>query len=201
MELRKIVLSQIEQFLISKYLSISSVCFFLQSIRVLIEIDQKRSKYEITSHYCNWILHKELDRSNSQSIIKEIAQSFESFSSKNDLIEKISLAISIQKLVLEIKEILWLKVVNKNSVNEIDNDEYWKSFVIIVLNQITFRPLKLKEIITIDNLKFSMYGIRIVPVKEKLCLELLSKELEEKEKRIIIDIALFTNQNTTHNPL
>lgn len=193
MELRKIVLIQIEQFLIDKNLSISDVCFFMQSIRLLIEIDKKCSKYEITNHYCNWILHKELDRSNSQFIINKIAQSFESFTSKNDLIKKISLAISIQKLVLEIKEILWLNIKNKNSVNNIDYDEYWINLASIIINQIKFRPLKLKNIISVDILNCSLYGIQIVPVKEKLCLELLSKELEEKEKRFIIDIALFKN--------
>lgn len=80
----------------------------MQSVRVLLEIDNSKNKYKITNLYCNWLLHKELDNSNLPPIIiQNIAYSFNSFSSKIDLIKQISEAISLKTLIIELKEILW----------------------------------------------------------------------------------------------
>ena len=89
-QLRQNIIEQIEYCLDKDHLSISNVCYFMQSIRILIEIDNCQSKYKITNHYCNWILHKELDRSNSPLIIQDVANSFKKFTSKNDFIKKLT---------------------------------------------------------------------------------------------------------------
>jgi len=192
LQLRKKIIEQIEQCLDRDYLSISNVSYFMQSIRILIEIDNSQTQYKITSHYCNWLLHKELDRAISPVIIKDIAESFKEYESKNDLIKKINSAISLKKLVEELKEILWINVDKKVLVSKIDHDEYWIKIIQLILNQIEFRPLKLKKKhIKIDGFEFTINGIQIVPLKNKYNVELLSKELIEKEKRLIIDIALF----------
>ncbi len=192
--LRFNILEQIEQFLDSENLSIASVCHFMQSIRVLMEIDKdhSNSKYLTTYHYCNWLLHKELDRSSSPKIINEIANSFQNFTTKNDLINKINEALSLKRLIEELKEILWVKISTKIKVSKIDFEEYWLKFLQVILNQILFRPLKLKkENINLDDFQFSIYGLQIVVEKKHYCIELLSKELEMKNKRMVIDIALF----------
>lgn len=192
MTLRENILTQIEQFIASEYLSISNVCFFMQSIRILLEIDQCKLKYKFTSHYCNWLLHKELDQSSSTLIIKEIAASFNDFSSKNDLIKKITEALSVKNLVEELKEILWTKIENKVLVSKMDFEEYWLNFITVLLNQIVLRPLKLKQTrIQIEKFDFTIYGVQLIHEKEKICVEILSKELEQKDKRIISDFAFF----------
>ncbi|WP_415060519.1 hypothetical protein [Flavobacterium sp.] len=194
MQLRNSLIEQIEQFLDDRILSIASVCFFMQSIRILLEIDQSSAKYKITSHYCNWLLHKELKRSNSPQIIQEIADSFETYISKNDLIKGISDAISLKKLIIELQEILWINVRNKKIVSQMDFEEYWLGFLQIILNQLKYRPLKLKaNNINLDGLQFSIYGLQIV-VGEHYNIELLSKELELKNKRFLVDIALFPEE-------
>lgn len=199
LKLRENILEQIEQSIDRDYLSISNVCYFMQSIRILIEIDQSQSKYKITSHYCNWLLHKELNRAISPTIIQNIADSFQKFNSKNDLIKKINYAISLKKLIEELKEILWINLNNKVIISKIDYDEYWIKFIQLILSQILYRPIKLREKhINVDGFEFSIYGLQIVSSKDKYNLELLSKELEDKGKRIIIEIALFRTPYKKH---
>src|SRR5690554_3791303 len=161
----------------------------MQSVRVLLEIDDSKNKYKITNLYCNWLLHKELDNSNLPPIIiQNIADSFKSFSSKNDLIKQISEAISLKTLITELKEILWVKMTDKVVVSKMDYEEYWINFIRILLSQLLFRPIKLKKKqIILDGFQFSIYGFQIVPLKDNYNIELLSEELEEKKKRFIID--------------
>ena len=201
MELRNKTLEQIEQFLASEYLSIANVCFFMQSIRLLLEIDSSKSKFKITNHYCNWLLHKDLNRSNSPVIVREIAESFQKSTTKNDLIKKVNDAISIKKLVVELKEILWTSLPNKVSLSRTDHEDYWLSFLQIILSQLLFRPIKLENDISLKDFQFSIYGLQIVADNEHYNVELLSKELDRKNKRFIIDIALFRDliENTTYN--
>lgn len=199
MELRQKVLEQIEQFIVCDHISIANVCFFMQSVRVLIEIDGSKSKYEFTNLYCNWILHKELDQGNTPSkIIQEIANSFENINSKNDLIKKINNSISLRKLIVELKEILWINISDKVKVSRTDYEDYWLKFIQILLSQILFRPIKLKKKnIDLNDFQFSIYGLQLVSEKEHYNIELLSEELESKNKRFIIDIALFREYEST----
>src|SRR5690606_32500433 len=118
--------------------------------------------------YCNWILHKELDRGNNPSdIIEEIAFAFQNFRSKNDLIKKINDAISLKKLVTELKEILWTNVSDKVKVSRMDYEDYWINFIQILLSQLLFRPIKLKtNSIDLNDFQFTIYGLQIVTEKE-----------------------------------
>lgn len=196
MVLRQNVLKQIEQFISTEYLSIANVCFFMQSIRILLEIDDSKSKYKITSHYCNWMLHKELDRSSSPLIIKEITRAFNCFTSERDLTEKVTNALSVQKLVQELKEILWVNVENKILVSKMDFESYWLNFITILLNQIVYRPLKLNnKNILLDNRKFSVYGIQLINKNEAVWIEILSTELNMKDTKMMIKVVLFRRQN------
>ena len=195
MNLRKNIIKQIEQSLVREKISIPNVCYIMQSIRILIEIDDSKSKYPVTTLYCNWLVHKELDRTNlPPTIIQNIANSFQTFHSKNDLIKKINEAISLKKLIIEIKEILWKNISNKLIVSKIDYDEYWIKYIQLILSQVLFRPIKLKEDkteILVDGFNLSIYGLQIVPLNNNYNIELLSKKLMENKKQLIIDIALF----------
>jgi|GEM_PF-4817397 len=191
-QLRAKTIHQIEQFLNSENFSIATVCFFMQSIRLLLEIDKTKSKYPITEHYCNWLLHKELNRKKSPLIVKQIAKSFQEYNSKKELIFKINEAIELKKLINELKNILWTTIPDKTKISRIDFEDYWLKFIRVILGQILFRPVKLeKENINLGGLEISIYGFQIVAEKDKYNVELLSKELERKNKRFIIDIALF----------
>ena len=195
MNLRKNIIEQMEQSLVWEKISIPNVCYIMQSIRILIEIDDCKSKYPITTLYCNWLLHKELDRTNLPStIIQNIANSFQNFHSKNDLIKKINEAISLKKLIVEIKEILWKNINNKVIVSKIDFEEYWIKYIQLILSQVLFRPIKLKEDkteILVEGFNLTIYGLQIVPLNDNYNIELLSKKLMENKKQLIIDIALF----------
>ena len=192
MVLRINLINQIEEFLRSRNLSLANVCLLMQSIRVLLEVDQNSNKYPVTKHYCNWLLHKELDKSNSPLIIQEIADSFQLYSSKNNLIKRINDAVSMKKLITELKTILWTNMPDKKIVSQMDFEEYWIKFLQITLSQIRYRPLKLKSAnVHLDGFDFSIYGIQIVTEKDHFDIELLSKELELKGKRILISMALF----------
>jgi len=173
--------------------------FFYAVCKSINRIDGNKSKYKITNLYCNWILHKELDQGNTPSeIIQEIANSFENFNSKNDLIKKINNSISLKKLIVELKEILWINVPDKVKVSRMDFEDYWLKFIQILLSQLLFRPIKLKKKnIDLNDFKFSIYGLQLVSEKRHYNIELLSKELESKNKRFIIDIALFREYEST----
>lgn len=192
LQLRQVILSQIEQTLKKERLSIADVCYFMQSVRLLIEIDGTKTKYKTTNHYCNWLLHKELNRSNSPVIIQEVVNSFQCFTSENDLIKRINQAISLKNLITELKEILWLNMSDKVTVSKTDYEEFWLSFIHKLLTQLLFRPLKVnKQDINLGIINLSVYGIQIADFKNDFKIELLSKELEKKDKRFLIEIALF----------
>ena len=78
MELRKKTLKDIESFFEKKSSSIESICFFMQKLRLLLEIDNSKSNYKILNHYCNWLFHKNIDR-NTSEIINNIGAGFETF--------------------------------------------------------------------------------------------------------------------------
>jgi len=190
--LRSKIISEIEQFLVKENFSVEAVCFFMQSIRVLLEIDNTKENYPITEHYCNWLLHKELDRKRSPKIIQEIALSFKESNSKIEIINKVGKAIELQKLISELQDILWKNIADKMKVRNFDFESNWLKFIQVIFNQIIFRPIKLKKShIDISGFDITIYGFQIVIEKGKYCMELLSNELNKKDRRIIIDIAIF----------
>src|SRR5690606_21807220 len=129
---------------------------------------------------------------NSPQIIKEISEAFENYVSKHDLIKKINEAVSIKKLVTELKEILWTNIPDRKVVSLVDYDGYWMRFIKLILNQIMFRPLEVKkEHFALEGIEISIYGIQIAVYEENYSIELLSQELESKSKRILISIVLF----------
>lgn len=161
-----------KQTLKKERLSIADVCYFMQSVRLLIEIDGTKTKYKTTNHYCNWLLHKELNSSNSPVIIQEVVNSFHYFTSEIDLIKRINQAISLKNLITELKEILWLNMSDKVTVSKIE--EFWLSFIHKLLTQLLFRPLKVyKQDINLGIIDLSVYGIQIADFKNDFKIELL----------------------------
>ena len=195
MELRAKILDHIESFFEKQSSSIESVSFFLQNIRLLLEIDNLKENYKIVNHYCNWIFHKDLDKGLSSSIIKEIVNSFENAQSKNDCIKRINLALSVKKLILEFKELLNKNIGFKHD-GFIENDGFWIKFITILCNEIKFRPILFtlkhkKQDQEISCFDFSIYGIQLNHNKNKIVIEVLSTELENQNKKFYIDFTIF----------
>jgi hypothetical protein len=199
-ELKDKTLKDIEGFFEKKSSSIESICFFMQKIRLLLEIDNTKEKYKILNHYCNWLFHKNLDRGISPFIIEEISASFENAKSNNDCIKKISNALSVKKLVVELKETLYKNIGFKYDYI-FEHDEFWINFITIVLNELKSRPLLLNERKLIKNKQiegfgfdFSVYGIQLTHQKSKIVIEILSEELDNQKKHIYIDFALYNEK-------
>lgn len=181
MELKDKTLKDIEGFFEKKSYSIESICFFMQKIRLLLEIVNTKEKHKIINHYCNWLFHKNLGRGISPFIIEEISASFENAKSNNDCIKKISNALSVKKLVIELKETLYKNIGFKYDYI-FEHDEFWINFIIIVLNELKSRPLLLNERKLIKNKQiegfgfdFSVYGIQLTHQKSKIVIEILSE--------------------------
>lgn len=198
MELREKTLKDIEGFFEKKSSSIESICFFMQKLRLLLEIDNSKSDYKILNHYCNWLFHKNIDR-NISEIINNISAGFENFDSKFDLINKISSSISVKELIVQIKEILYKNKIGFRYDEFIENDDFWISFIQNIFNELANRPVLLKKNRIVKSNKienididFSIYGIQLVGIKNKICIEILSKELEKKKKNLYIGF-IITN--------
>ena len=197
MELKEKTLKDIERFFEKKSSSIESICFFMQKIRLLLEIDNTKNSYKVLNHYCNWLLHKNLDKGISPDIIEEIGASFEKAKSKNDFIKIINEALSLKKLIVELKEVLYKSIGFKYD-NFIENDDFWINFIAIFSNEIKLRPIYLikKQVIICKEIKgfkfdFSIYGLQLNDNKDKIVIEVLSKELENQNKKFYIDFAIF----------
>jgi hypothetical protein len=197
MELKEKTLKDIEGFFEKKSSSIESICFFMQKIRLLLEIDNTKGNYKVLNHYSNWLLHKNLDKGISLDIIEEIGASFENANSKNNFIKIINEALSVKKLIVELKEVLYKSIGFKYD-NFIENDDFWINFIAIVINEIKLRPIyltKKQEIISKEikgfESNFSIYGLQLNDNKDKIVIEILSKELEHQNKKIYIDFAIF----------
>ena len=196
MELREKTLKDIESFFEKKSASIESICFFMQKLRLLLEIDNSKRNYKILNHYCNWLFHKNIDR-NTSEIINNIGASFENFDSKFDLINKISTSISVKELIVQIKEILYKTQTGFKYDSFIENDDFWISFIQNIFHELANRPILLEKNIKVKAKKienfdvdFSINGIQLVSIKNKICIEILSNELETKNKNLYIDFII-----------
>lgn len=194
MELREKTLKDIESFFEKKSASIESICFFMQKLRLLLEIDNSKKNYKILNHYCNWLFHKNIDRDTSE-IIDNIGASFENFESKFDLINKISTSISVKELIVQIKEILYKTQIGFKYDSFIENDDFWISFIQNIFHELANRPILLEKKINVKKIEnfdvdFSINGIQLVSIKNKICIEILSNELETKNKNLYIDFII-----------
>ena len=126
-------------------------------------------------------------------IVENISNSFENINSKNDLINKISNCLSIKDLVIQLKEIIYLNIGFKYD-NIIENDDFWIKFVEILLNEISYRPVLIKnksiEIVSFQT-SFSIYAIQFVQISDKIVVEVLSKELNDKQKNLYFDFIIM----------
>lgn len=192
MDLREKTLKDIEGFFEKKSSSIENICFFMQKLRLLLEIDNSKSKYKILNHYCNWLFHKHLDR-NTSEIINNIGNCFENFNSEFDLLNKVNSSISVEQLVIEIKEILYKNKIGFEYDNFIENNDFWKAFIQNIFFELRNRPVLLEKNKNVKDKKienfevdFSIYGIQIVSINNEVAIEILSKELEIMDKNLYL---------------
>ena len=185
----------IEEFLKNPVFKIEYVSFFLINIRVLIESKKLKQKYPHINLYCNWLLHSELDREIVPTLVEDISKSFQNFSTENELNIRITEILSIKEFVIQLKDLLWKAIINEEIDYQynIDDDDFWFSFVSILLTYITDRPLLLKNqkvFKLVENLDVTIYGIQLKSYQNKIMVEILSKELQDNDKYLYIELGL-----------
>jgi len=187
----------IETFFEKKTISPESVSYFMFKIRLLLEINNQKGRYKILNHYCNWLLHKNLDKGISPEIIKEISSLFTKNITKNEFVIEINEILSIKKLIVELKEMLYINIGFKHQYT-FENDQFWINFLIIFLKEIKLKPLLLikNRLISNERIKdidfdFSIFGIQLTDNDDKIVIEILSKEFISENSRIYIEFAIF----------
>ena len=200
MELKQKTLNDIESFFDKNSLSIENISFFMIKVRLLLEMEDQKNRYKILNHYCNWFLHKSLDRGLSPVIINEISSLFSKRLKKNDFVVGINEILSIKKLVVELKEVLYLNICFKYQYT-FENDQFWIIFFKIFLIELKQKPLLLMkksvvehQVIEEIDFSFSVFGIQLTDYKDKIFVEILSKEFEAKNKHFYIEFAIFKHE-------
>lgn len=196
MTLRKITLDRIEEYLNAETLSIAKVCYFMQQIRILFEIDQDWKKYPIARLYCDWLLHSELNRNNTGfEIVEKLADIFSTIRDSNQLIKEVSKSISIQELITQLRDILWSKIEDKNKLAKYDFEDQWLDFIRLLLNQLLFRPIRTKNKnyhLFTDKIQFT--GLQIISYNNFYNIEILSDKLTQEDKRLLFKLTLWRDQ-------
>ncbi len=182
------ILNDLDNFFKLGHMSRQSVTFFIVQIRLLLEVTNSKNKFKLVNFYCNWFLHKNLNKSKVPEIVKRIANSFDTSNSKNELIFNLNQSISSRLFIIELKELL---LENKITNSNIGDDEYMFNILEIILNEIKNRPLLLEnKNIVIDAFEFSVFGIMLTNHNDKIVMEILSKELKKRNKRMLFDFVI-----------
>ena len=144
-----------------------SECVDLISLtRNLMERYHLQGKYNLLNFYCNWVLHIELSKlSHCFSILEGMVSAIAEYSTIGDdgsLKEKISTAISIDKLKEEFKMLFIEKTL---PIYLFDNNSNWRIFLIFLIERI-----KDKEITFPENIKKvkkkEIYNSTMAKIKE-----------------------------------
>ncbi|MBN2869198.1 MAG: hypothetical protein JXK08_11025 [Flavobacteriaceae bacterium] len=191
MKLKDKIIENIDKSLDSKSLSRLDVFYFLQQIRLLIEIDSLSKKYPLICFYCNWQVHKSISKNPIRNnIINDIIDAFENINSHYDFVKKVNQSLSVKDFITQLKEILYKYSFADKHSSLIENDEFWKNFITIMLNEIVLRPVRLSSKgITIKdfNQSFSISGFQLINHNNKIVIEILSQEL--KDKKLLFELA------------
>lgn len=195
MELRNKIVKRIEKVFASGYLTVANVSYLMNQLRLLIELNSDKDRYPTTNHYCNWLNHIELDRRKSPQIVDELSEALDCSLSKVEFLKQTAEILEIKRLVSEVKEIL-LKNLNDKKLlfesNCFESDEYWMTFLRIILSELTFRPLKMNKPSTNRNkFGFDIYGLQLVSKKDKIVVEILSDGLKSRNKKLFIDLIMM----------
>ena len=164
-------------------------------LRILIELNNQSKTYPITFHYCNWLLHPSLNRRLAPEMVKRINKALDESANVNAFLKEISEILSVKRLINEIQDLIVVTAKNKKAFlfgEQIISDEYWLNFLKILLNELIHRPLILnsKEPLQ-NNFGFDIYGLQLVSAKEKIVVELMSNELEKRNKQIFVDLVIM----------
>jgi len=134
--------------------------------RNILERYNLQGKYNLLNFYCNWVLHIELSKlSHCFSILEGMVSAIAEYSTIGDdgsLKEKISTAISIDKLKEEFKMLFIEKTL---PIYLFDNNSNWRIFLIFLIERI-----KDKEITFPENIKKvkkkEIYNSTMAKIKE-----------------------------------
>ncbi|MFZ7319743.1 hypothetical protein [Comamonas jiangduensis] len=168
------------------------VAYLFINIRFLLE--EKNSKYKLPTLnlYCNWLVHRELDRSSRELIDKLNIKIIEHFNTKKDFNLMVSEVLGVDRLCEEIKTILpFLQNLSKS--NRID----WIKLFSTLFSELIDKPIKYKELSVVAQLNYpnDIYGIKLIRHEGRICWELLSPSLESLNSRIIGPLVATSSLN------
>lgn len=135
---------QIEQIIATGFLTPNDILALFSKFRILIEGESKQSEYHVLKLYCDWALHPQIDRSDfCIQILEKLSIMLYDHDNKKVYTEKVQEFVSIAELRKQIVHILF----NHNiDFAFILNDELWyKVFVILLVNHLLERPIKLPQ--------------------------------------------------------
>lgn len=179
-------------FLNQTKISTASFGFFIQNVRIFLEHKKFKKKYRIVFEYCNWVLHSKITKGHSPFILNSVYEILSESENKNDIIKKISKSLKISELILEFKDLFWVEFENKEPIANFDCDKNWFYFLSFLLESLMFKPLEVNnENIYIEKFGFDIRGIQIVKSKSSYVLEIISKKLNKRNKRIYVDIVVL----------
>jgi hypothetical protein len=157
-----------------------NVLYIMVKTRACLEKTKKSGKYQTLNFYCTWLVHSQLTKGKSCSILKTIFEKPD----RKDTNQHISNSLDIKKLHSELIE--FYKFLNIE-IKKIKNIKKWKKFSSNILVEIIDKPLlcnKKEPICTMEA--YSDYnGIKIIDHEGVIHWELLSPELDKVGSRVI----------------
>ncbi|NIF82262.1 hypothetical protein F3J24_01885 [Comamonas sp. Tr-654] len=158
------------------------VVYLFIKIRSLLEEKNSKGELPTLNLYCNWLVHRELDRSSRHLIDRLNNKIIEHMDTERNFNSMVSEVLGVDRLREEVEKILpFLQDLSKSK--PID----WIKLFSTLFVELIDKPIKLKEYNSVKQLNYpnDIYGIKLVEHDGCICWELLSPSLENKNSRII----------------
>jgi hypothetical protein len=189
---------KLDSLLKKKPLSESECVHLLTLIRHELEASETESNYDYIKFFCDWSLHKKIDRSmaGSNAIVSINKVLSDERKSDTDVLIKEMSAQFIGKFKDQMKDFL-----NKNSrpSDIIDNDNQWKEFLKMMLEIISQKPVilnknKHEKKVSGNPLKEGMWATEISI--EKVDLSSKQQDINSASSKAIYCLKVLTSDST-----
>jgi len=159
------------------------VVYLFIKLRTFLEEQNLKTKLFTLNLYCNWLVHRELDKS-SHKLINELRNKVkEHMNNGNDINFSVSHVLGVDRLSEEIQRAFSSCSATLSEEQQIDWRQLFTTlFIELIDKPLTCKNLRLDNQLTYPN---DFYGIKLVEHEGQICWELLSQSLEKKNSRII----------------
>jgi hypothetical protein len=167
------------------------VVYLFIKLRTLLEEHGLKAKLQTLNLYCNWLVHRELDKS-SHSLINRLRDKIkEHMSSGNDFNLSVSYVLGVDKLNEEIQHALSFcqALPEKQQID-------WQRLSTTLFVELIDKPCKNPSFRNELGHPDDFYGIKLVEHDGVICWELLSPSLEKINSRIIGPLVRIKNEQT-----